>query len=167
MSLFHRRFCLAKCASQLKFYFFKHKIRMMLFCTRWQVSIFLRDKVQHNNTGRFVLPISGSLPVDVELPGKIRSAVRHVFTVCAADNWALSIEVIVIKLNDEMYKYLGLLSIWSINPFCLVLHFLQLYMKLGMCNYFSRFIVQMLLILSFCALWCLHYSLFINVSSPT
>ena len=40
-----------------------------------QVSIFLRDKVQHNNTGRFVLPISGPLPVDVELPGKIRSAI--------------------------------------------------------------------------------------------
>ena len=41
----------------------------------WQVSIFLRDKVQHNTTGRFVMPISGSLPVDVELPGKIRSPV--------------------------------------------------------------------------------------------
>jgi len=37
-----------------------------------QVSIFLRDKVQYNNTGRFVLPVSGALPVDVELPGKIR-----------------------------------------------------------------------------------------------
>jgi len=34
------------------------------------VSIFLRDKVQYNNTGRFVLPVSGALPVDVELPGK-------------------------------------------------------------------------------------------------
>jgi len=36
--------------------------------------VFLRDKVQHNSTGRFVLPVSGPLPVDVELPGKIRSA---------------------------------------------------------------------------------------------
>jgi len=45
------------------------------YAARVQVSIFLRDKVQHSNTGRFVLPISGCLPVDVELPGKIRSAV--------------------------------------------------------------------------------------------
>ena len=43
-----------------------------------QVSIFLRDKVQHTASGRFVLPISGALPVDVELPGKIRSALLRV-----------------------------------------------------------------------------------------
>ena len=46
-----------------------------------QVSIFLRDKVQHNNTGRFVLPVGGPLPVDTEVPGKIRSALQAAYPV--------------------------------------------------------------------------------------
>ena len=56
-----------------------------------QVSLFLREKVQHN-TGRFVLPVSGALPVDVEVPGNIRSALGRMLLVCV-----LCSDVVVVK----------------------------------------------------------------------
>ena len=42
-----------------------------IFCRFFQVSIFLKDKVQNNN-GRFVIPISGSVPNGFNVPGTVR-----------------------------------------------------------------------------------------------
>uniref|UniRef100_F7EN43 Organic solute carrier partner 1 n=1 Tax=Callithrix jacchus TaxID=9483 RepID=F7EN43_CALJA len=45
--------------------------RKMTINVFFQVSMFLKDKVQNNN-GRFVLPVSGPVPWGTELPGLIR-----------------------------------------------------------------------------------------------
>jgi len=60
------------------------------------VSIFLRDKVQHNNTGRFVLPVGGPLPVDTEVPGKIRSALQAAYMLHCRNNNNNKIIIIII-----------------------------------------------------------------------